>query len=528
MLSLMGIGSRSIELIKFVIDQNSLNVFDENEHFYYWVFKDSKSFTYNHDFLKFCKNKELIWEYGNKTYNVSNFDGFADLLVENSNHEPIIEIFSKNWRFINDTWKKEFILRYSKKYKSIEFFLWYSTIEKYKNRKRFIIKHRKTMLFKINERGFVYIYPNGRTPRYISNKNALHYCPTNNSEDNNYNLKINRRLLNHHLKADLYPTDEIFKFINPTINCLGNKFFSGCASLNDVLLKTTGSKPVPKILSSKMDVGNLIVLYTLVEYEEVDKIIKFLYEYWEYLNSSNGSISALDAVLSYMFLKFETMVPDKTMKRFVYSQKPKLDTGVLLNNGLMSIRHASSSQEIRDYVSTSLQLGKKINTKIKSLKRLMEEHDRISMLVVDSTVPKIKVSKKYPDIESAEEFVIEKIMDKKRLCLESRIQKHCVKTYASVINSGKSCIYSFLDTSSDMRYTLEIKAIPLTNRKQLFVLNQIRGKFNSEPSECVMERVEKVLLAKNVFSSKNTIPKELMSMMKKEDTRDIGVEFLPF
>lgn len=520
MLSLMGIDSRSSELLKFVIDQNNLNIFDENEHFYYWVSKEEKSFVESHEILKLCKNKELLWEYGDKSYDVSKFDGIASLIVENNDHRLLIEIFSNNWRLFHEIWKKEFILRYSKKYKNIEFFRWYSTIEKFKNRDRFIVKHSKTMLFKINDRGFVYIYPNGRIPRYISNKNALHYCPPNNSPENEYSKKINRRLLNHHLKADIYRTDEEFTLINPIINRLGNKFFSGCKNMNDALMKATKDRPVPKILFNKMDLGNLIVLYNLVEYDEVDKIIKFLYDYWEFLVTTNGSLSAMDAILNYLFLKFNTMVVDREKKMFVYNQKPILNTDVLMRNGIMPIRNATSSQEIRDYVSISLQLGKKINTKIKSLKRLMEEHDRVSRLVVDSTVPQIKVSKKYPDIQNDEGFIIEKIADKKRLCLESSIQKHCVKTYASVINSGKSCIYSFLDVSSSLRYTIEVKSIPLVNKKQLFVLNQIKGKFNSNPSNSVMERVDKTLIKNNVFSNRKSIPQELLSMIKKEEKSD--------
>ena len=147
-------------------------------------------------------------------------------------------------------------------------------------------------------------------------------------------------------------------------------------------------------------------------------------------------------------------------------------------------------------------LNRKANLKIRSMKRLRLDHDELARKISSSEIPAIKIKKFYPQIKSGEGFTVERIEDKKRLVAESDIQNHCVKTYAMYINRGTCCIYSFLDRSDGRRYTLEVQVHknPELN-KQVFILNQIRGKFNSAPPLETLSRAVAVLKSAGIYAS---------------------------
>lgn len=143
---------------------------------------------------------------------------------------------------------------------------------------------------------------------------------------------------------------------------------------------------------------------------------------------------------------------------------------------------------ISDYIIMTINFSKskKVNLKIKSVKRILEEHDRLTKEMYEKETPTIKIKKnsKFKNLKMSYEF--EKIKTKKRLIQETREQKHCVWSYAEDINKDKCMIYSTIFEGN--RYTLEIRI----NRKK-YKLAQIKGFRNSLAPQELIDSIEKQL-----------------------------------
>lgn len=470
------------DIIRFFVENEMLDKFAENEHFYYWIFKSEKKLS---DIYKFINDGALPYEHSGKLYDLNSFDGISELIIDVKDVRIVDGIFSGPPVHR----KREFILRYSKTYKRIEYYTNLHSIEKNKDKTKYYIRHHQEKYFSINEKNHVRIYPNRRMVRYISNKSVLFYKPSYHCNQDDFYLKANRRLLNLHFGNEIYKSDEKFYDENRNLLHLSNKSFKNCSSINDVLKKVTKGKPVPKVLLNKLDIGNVISLYHLVDYDEMDKIIKFLYEYYDFFNELNY----FNVLENYFGVKFGILLPNKLTKQFDLSKN---------DSDYHAFGLHSSLGQIRDYIRMSVTLGKQVNMNIRSHKRLVSEHDELVRKITSDKIPKIKVHRSYPTIESAHRLMVEKIVDKNRLLAESEIQKHCVKTYAQKINRGLCCIYSIIDKEDGMRYTIEVVTFRnKAQKRQIFVLSQIRGKFNSNPRADVMHRVNVLLTSNGIFIS---------------------------
>lgn len=489
----LGIDSRKCELIRYIVENEGLDSFAENEHFYYWMYKQEKKLS---DVYKFVREDSLPFEMDGKTFDLNSFEGVSELIVEKKDVKKIDDIFSGPP--VNK--KVEFILRYSKKYDRLEYYKNLHTIEKNRNRDKYYIRHDQNKFFSVNDKNHVRIYPNKRMVRYMSNKSVLYYRPSYKNQEDNFCLKINRRLLNLHLGNDLYKSDERFEEENSSVQHLSNKCFRGCSNLDGVLQRITKGRPVPKVLKNKFGIGEVISLYNLVDYDEMDKIIKFLYDYYDFF-----SINYFSILENYYGIRFGILVPDKSKKQFLLSST-RSDSFEMhpLANG-----YSHQIGIIRDYIRMSVTLGKKVNMTIRSIKRLIQEHDELVRKITSDKIPKIKVHRSYPKIDSGLDLIVEKIEDKSRLIAESEIQKHCVKTYAQKINKGLCCIYSLYDKEKGSRYTIEVVSVKnKIQKRQIFLLNQMRGKFNTNPNADVFERTTKLLKNAGVFISKEEAIKD--------------------
>lgn len=147
-----------------------------------------------------------------------------------------------------------------------------------------------------------------------------------------------------------------------------------------------------------------------------------------------------------------------------------------------------STMFIRDYVYMVMMssLSQKFNLKIKSSKRIREEHDKISEILYRKKTPKVVIPKnsRFKDLKLPSEF--EHITTKRRLVKETAVQHHCVWSYANSINKDRCAIYSTV--YEDSRYTLEFR-----KQRKKYVLNQIKGYRNSEAPDKLIENVEKHL-----------------------------------
>ena len=153
---------------------------------------------------------------------------------------------------------------------------------------------------------------------------------------------------------------------------------------------------------------------------------------------------------------------------------------------------------ICDYVRMAIYYSKskKVNLKIKSIKRIYEEHDKITKEMYEKETPTIKIKKdsKFKNLKLSEEF--EKITTKKRLIQETRQQKHCVWSYGKEINNDNCMIYSTIFNRK--RYTLEIR-----KKRNKYILAQIQGFKNSEAPQDLINIVISQLSKQKVIKKIN-------------------------
>lgn len=143
---------------------------------------------------------------------------------------------------------------------------------------------------------------------------------------------------------------------------------------------------------------------------------------------------------------------------------------------------------VEDFIRMTFDYAKPkiFNLDIKSYRRLVEEHDRLSDQLREKETPVIKIPKdsRFKKLKLPKEF--EEIKTRKRIIEESRIQRHCVWSYANKINRDQCRIYSIVREGE--RYTLEV-----VRRKDKFVANQIRGKGNQLPPKNLENEVCQLL-----------------------------------
>ncbi len=487
----MGIDEYKSELIEFLIEKESLNKFDETEHFYYWVFKSEIVLRSNFKFLQ-GEEKSFMYKANGKEFDLNTFDGISQLVIEIKNTSEIKSIFNNNLNFE----KKEYILRYSKKYKKLEYYSYYSYIRPVKKRDMCFITHKKFNFFSINEKNFVRFYVL-RSPRYVSNKNApflrtvfnYNFINLNNKEYEKFLMSLNRRLVSIHQKTKIYNDHNFIKAVLD-LKSIPNKLMFNTNNIDQLLDKITNNRPVPKILIDKFPKSEIVYLYNLVNYEEIDKIIKFLYENIGLYDTSENENNL------YSRNSMHNILVDYLCYRFISHDKD------------FNYDNRYEKSIIMDYIRICEIQNTKLNLKIKSYKRLVQEHDRLTFNITAKNLPEIKVNRKYPKIKSEDSFEIEQIVDKKRLLIESELQKHCVKTYASSINSGRCCIYSFLDKRNNLRYTLEIQKKYNESKDLVFILNQIRGKFNANPSDDILLEVCEILIKNKIYPNLESAKKD--------------------
>lgn len=141
---------------------------------------------------------------------------------------------------------------------------------------------------------------------------------------------------------------------------------------------------------------------------------------------------------------------------------------------------------IRDYIGMGMSGKKLFNIKIKSLKRLKNEHDKLSIELRQKETKTIKIPKnsKFKKLKLGSDF--EEIKTKKRIVYESIIQNNCGWSYAESINKDRCRIFSTIFEGK--RYTLEIR-----KRKNKFALVQLRGECNSSAPIELHEKIKIIL-----------------------------------
>ncbi len=391
--------------------------------------------------------------------------------------------------------KKEYVLRFSKTYGDLIFYIRSSFfyyvinntrvvkgIKKQRAVNRWFIKNDLRKCFKITPKGNVLIYNNFNSPRYISLKNF-----NQNDWGSFIGKELRVKLLNTHLNSSF------------TSNELGNNniFIPNSLSrnrkdLNDILQHISdGPSKRLKVLAEN-DTIKLIEFYKLVDKTEMCKINEFIKNYNKcYIHSEHRSENIekqglvreilTDYLCVKLNIKTKAIVPEDNYEMLIHRKNTR-----------------SQFVIIQDYVMLCESNELKIDMKATSYKKFKELHDAIDLKYRKVKIAKIKVnkfykdiSKKYPKVLHKHSLSMELIVDAKRLVEESVKMIHCVSTYASRINSGSCAIYHVSDLDSKETATLQLSRIGETNK---CVIYQFKGLRNNEPSANLKSKLNNVLV----------------------------------
>lgn len=120
----------------------------------------------------------------------------------------------------------------------------------------------------------------------------------------------------------------------------------------------------------------------------------------------------------------------------------------------MCFNDAEKAWLVEDWMRDHYELDKKLSLKITSIKRVQDEHNKLSRERILKGIKNVKMNKLYKDLFKDFAIPVEEIDSKKRLLQESIEQEHCVATYANRINNGDCGIFSMV--FNGVRYTLEV------------------------------------------------------------------------
>ncbi|WP_416861216.1 hypothetical protein [Helicobacter ganmani] len=141
---------------------------------------------------------------------------------------------------------------------------------------------------------------------------------------------------------------------------------------------------------------------------------------------------------------------------------------------------------LKDYTKLIYETKSKINFKIQSPQRISREHNALIDKLNASKIPKskkLKIHQSFIHLKLPKNFKL--LKTERELFLQGEKQNNCVYMRKDKVNRGTSAIYH-LDYQGD--YTLEI-----SKKKEKFILYEMKGKHNVEPTEEIYSYVQKEL-----------------------------------
>ncbi len=154
-----------------------------------------------------------------------------------------------------------------------------------------------------------------------------------------------------------------------------------------------------------------------------------------------------------------------------------VETGMLKDEDRNLIR-----QDVQDYVNMCLQRKIKIKLNIKTINELKNRHDLVNAAYYEKETGIVKIPKNtiFKDLEKILPEGFEWIKTRKRLILETKLQHHCVWSYANKITEDKCAIYSYIDREGKFnkegvskRYTIEFNY-----ENGRYIVNQVQGQYD--------------------------------------------------
>ncbi len=154
-----------------------------------------------------------------------------------------------------------------------------------------------------------------------------------------------------------------------------------------------------------------------------------------------------------------------------------VETGMLKDEDRNLIR-----QDVQDYVNMCLQRKIKIKLNIKTINELKNRHDLVNVAYYEKETGIVKIPKNtiFKDLEKILPEGFEWIKTRKRLILETKLQHHCVWSYANKITKDKCAIYSYVDREGKFnkegvskRYTIEFNY-----ENGRYMVKQVQGQYD--------------------------------------------------
>jgi hypothetical protein len=173
--------------------------------------------------------------------------------------------------------------------------------------------------------------------------------------------------------------------------------------------------------------------------------------------------------------------------------------------GMRLQKRGLDSLTIYDYVKMSFKTGQKINLNI-GRTSLLRDHNNLSNQFQIGKIGKVKTVKKYMDVFSYYNGDIELINDADRLVAEGKNMGHCVASYGNSINRGTSSIWHTEYDGSP--YTIEV------GLNGSLYANQIKGRFNANPPQ---ELVEKINFALMQYAKDIDVPCKPKHLINQEE-----------
>ena len=171
----------------------------------------------------------------------------------------------------------------------------------------------------------------------------------------------------------------------------------------------------------------------------------------------------------------------------------------VVNTGIIPSEKGEEYRETaEDYINMCFLIKQKVRLDIASGNQLDNLHEDTNRIDYDKETTKVKVPEKskFNKIRRMLPEEFEWIKTRKRLITETKLQHHCVWSYADKITKDECAIYSYTDLDGKYsydgiprRYTIEI----CINRQGKYYVAQTHGRYDRVNSSKMKEYVESLL-----------------------------------
>ena len=140
---------------------------------------------------------------------------------------------------------------------------------------------------------------------------------------------------------------------------------------------------------------------------------------------------------------------------------------------------------IKDYIQMSIALKQKINLKFRSINKIKEAHNDLSILYARKNVGKVEIPKdsKFNTLEKTLPKDFKRIKSSKAIKLEGDWMHHCVASYWEKVNRDTCAIFHL--TYNNEEYTIEFGM-----EKEQYTIWQIQSRCNRGCPSYVREYIQ--------------------------------------